>query len=74
MLWTIIILSTTALLCIIGARIWAAILLLKDKTKSLKDKTKSRFEKNKNKIQILRFCGIGLIIVALILFAIDRNL
>lgn len=66
MLWTIIILSTTALLCIIGARIWAAILL--------KDKTKSRFEKNKNKIQILRFCGIGLIVVALILFAIDRNL
>lgn len=67
MLWTIIILSTTALLCIIGARIWAAILLLKDKTKS-------RFKKNKNKIQILRFCGIGLIVVALILFAIDRNL
>lgn len=67
MLWIIIILSTTALLCIIGARIWAAILLLKNKTKS-------RFEKNKNKIQILRFCGIGLIVVALILFAIDRNL
>ena len=62
MVWTLItiIICASSILCILIARIWRAILLMKDSSKGL-------YEKKKNIINAIRYSGYALLIIGLIL-------
>lgn len=64
--WLIIALSAISMLCVIGARLWRGMLLMKDHTGAL-------YERKKRQIYIVRFSGLGLLIVALILLAVPSS-
>ena len=67
MVWTIftIIICATSILCILIARIWRAILIMKDSSKGL-------YENKKKIINAIRYSGYALLFIGLILVIITE--